>query len=142
MSQLRALVERIERIETDIAEMNSDKRDIYAEAKNNGFDVKALKAVIAYRRKDPTERDELDAIVTTYLNELSGKLSAGTDNAPRARAPARPQTGHVSVSPSNDLSLATSAHSAPVVQAQPIAAPATPAPFDEDIPVYLRRVRQ
>lgn len=89
MSQLRSLVERIERLECEIAELNSDKRDIYAEAKATGFDVKALKAVIAYRRKDPTERQEHDAIVETYLAELAGKSSTGTVTATRARAPAR-----------------------------------------------------
>lgn len=86
MSQLRSIVERIERVEEEIKSLNDDKRDIYAEAKGNGFNVKALKAVIAYRRKDPTERDELETDVALYLDELSGKSSSGTPNATRARA--------------------------------------------------------
>jgi uncharacterized protein (UPF0335 family) len=86
MSQLRSIVERIERLEAEIASLNSDKSDIYKEAKANGFDVKALRAVIAYRRKDPNERAELDAIVETYLAELTKLPKAGTDIATRVRA--------------------------------------------------------
>lgn len=70
--QLRAIVERIERIEADIAEMNADKSDIYKEAKSNGFDVKAIRAIVAERRKDPAELQELDAIIDIYRSALSG----------------------------------------------------------------------
>jgi len=132
MSQLRAIVERIERIEADIAEMNSDKSDIFKEAKANGFDVKALKAVIAYRRKDPAERSEQEALFDLYLAEVSGKSSSGTDPATRART-----------TPPAKVSIAAGTASPavrPVVQAQPLAAPATPAPFDfPDLPGHLDR---
>lgn len=80
--QLRSLVERVERIEEEIKELNSDKRDIYAEAKSLGFDVKVLKAVIAYRRKDSNEAQEFDAIFETYLAELQ----RGTPVATRAHS--------------------------------------------------------
>lgn len=79
-AQLRAFVERIERIEEEIKASNDDKRDIYAEAKGQGFDVKALKAVIARRRKDPSELTEFEALVETY------EAALGTDNATRVRA--------------------------------------------------------
>lgn len=82
MSQLKSIVERIERLEEEIKDLNSDKRDIYAEAKSNGFDVKVLKAVIAYRRKDSSEAHEFDAIFETYLAELQ----RGTSVATRVRA--------------------------------------------------------
>lgn len=71
-NQLKALVERIERIEEEIKDLNTDKRDIYAEAKGNGFDVLALKTVIARRRKDPDKVQEQDALVELYLSTLSG----------------------------------------------------------------------
>ena len=71
-SQLKSIVDRIEAVQKEIDELNSDKRDIYAEAKSTGYDVKALKAVISYRRKDANERQEHDALVATYLNELGG----------------------------------------------------------------------
>jgi uncharacterized protein (UPF0335 family) len=80
-NQIRSFVERIEALETEIGELNSDKRDVYAEAKSNGFDAKALKAVIARRRKDPAEVTEHEAIVETYL----AALESGTVPATRAR---------------------------------------------------------
>ena len=66
-AEIRALVERVEYLDGEISERNSDKRDIYAEAKGKGFDVPALKAVIAYRRKDPCEaRSNYEASSETY----------------------------------------------------------------------------
>lgn len=82
MSQLRSIVERIESVEEEIKALNDDKRDIYAEAKSNGFDVKALKTVIARRRKDPNEMQEHDSIVDLYLVELErGTVPANNKNA-------------------------------------------------------------
>jgi len=72
MSQLRSFVERVERLEEEIKALNDDKRDIYAEAKGNGFDTKVLKRVIAERRKDASERDEADAIFDLYWAEVHG----------------------------------------------------------------------
>lgn len=68
--QLRSFVERIERLEAEIKELNSDKADVYAEAKSNGFDVKVLKQVVAIRRQDKAERQEREAILELYLNAL------------------------------------------------------------------------
>jgi uncharacterized protein (UPF0335 family) len=68
--KLRAFVERIERVEEEIKGLNGDKRDIYAEAKGNGFDTKAIKKIVAIRRKDHAERQEEDAILETYMTAL------------------------------------------------------------------------
>jgi uncharacterized protein (UPF0335 family) len=68
--QLRAFVERIERIEEEIKERNAGKRDIYAEAKGSGFDTKAIKKIVALRRKDYAERQEEDAILEAYMQAL------------------------------------------------------------------------
>lgn len=68
--QLRAFVERIERVEGEIKDLNADKRDIYAEAKSTGFDVKVLKRVLAARRRDATERQEEDVIFGLYMAAL------------------------------------------------------------------------
>lgn len=65
-----AYVERIERLEESIKGLNDDKRDTYAEAKGNGFDVKALKTVVSMRRRDPAERAERDAMVELYMDAL------------------------------------------------------------------------
>ncbi len=68
--QIRAYVERVERIEGDIKDMNSDKADIYAEAKGNGFDVRALKEIVRLRRADPETRKERATILDMYLAAL------------------------------------------------------------------------
>ncbi|MCB1385209.1 MAG: DUF2312 domain-containing protein [Nitratireductor sp.] len=68
--QLRSIVERIERLEEEKKAIADDIRDIYAEAKGNGFDTKVLRQVIGLRKKDQTERQEQDAIRDLYLSAL------------------------------------------------------------------------
>jgi uncharacterized protein (UPF0335 family) len=68
--QLRAIVARIERLEEEKAALSVDLREVYAEAKGNGFDVKALRAVIRLRKQDETQRREEEAVLTTYLHAL------------------------------------------------------------------------
>lgn len=68
--QLRAFVERIERLEEEKKVTSSDIREVYAEAKANGYDVKALRAVIRLRGQDVDERREQEAILETYLHAL------------------------------------------------------------------------
>jgi uncharacterized protein (UPF0335 family) len=68
--QLRAFVERIERIEEDIRGLNDDKKAIYAEAKAEGFDVKILREVIRLRKQDQDERDEQQSLLEIYLHAL------------------------------------------------------------------------
>lgn len=67
---LKAFVERIERVEEEIKALNDDKRDIYAEAKGTGFDVKILKKVISLRRLDRDKRREEEEILDLYLSAL------------------------------------------------------------------------
>jgi uncharacterized protein (UPF0335 family) len=67
---LKAFVERVERLEEEKKAIADDIRDVFAEAKGNGFDVKALRAVIRLRKLDADERREQDAILETYLNAL------------------------------------------------------------------------
>lgn len=68
--QLKAFVERIEKLEEEKKAISDDIRDVYAEAKGNGFDVKALRQIIRLRKIEPTERDEQDAILETYMHAL------------------------------------------------------------------------
>ena len=68
--QLRAIVERIERIEEEIKGLNEDKKEIYAEAKGNGFDVKILREVIRLRKQDQKERDEKETLLEVYLKAI------------------------------------------------------------------------
>lgn len=68
--QLKAIISRIEKLEEEKKAISDDIRDVYAEAKGTGFDVKALRAVIRLRKQDANERQEQEAILETYLNAL------------------------------------------------------------------------
>jgi uncharacterized protein (UPF0335 family) len=68
--QLKAVVERIEHLEEEKKAISADIRDVYAEAKGNGYDVKALRAVIRLRKQDKDERAEQEAILEAYLHAL------------------------------------------------------------------------
>jgi uncharacterized protein (UPF0335 family) len=68
--QLRAFIERIERLEEEKKTLSDDIKDVYGEAKGNGFDTAILKKVVALRRKDEQERMEEEAILDAYLIAL------------------------------------------------------------------------
>ena len=68
--QLKAFVERVERLEEEKKTIADDIRDVFAEAKGNGFDVKALRTVIRLRKQDVNERKEQEAILETYMHAL------------------------------------------------------------------------
>ena len=70
--QLRAIVERIERVEEEIRELTEGKKEIYLEAKGNGFDVKILREVIRVRKQDQKERDEQESLLDLYLRAIMG----------------------------------------------------------------------
>jgi len=67
---LRAFVERIERLEEEKKAIADDVRDVYAEAKANGFDTKALRSIVRLRKQDAEERKEEEAILATYMLAL------------------------------------------------------------------------
>jgi len=68
--QLKAIVERIERLDEERSTIGRDISEVYKEAKGNGFDVKALKIIIQKRRMDHAERLEREAIVDLYMTAL------------------------------------------------------------------------
>jgi uncharacterized protein (UPF0335 family) len=68
--QLKAFVERVERLEEEKKAIAEDIRDVYAEAKGNGFDVKALRTIIRMRKEDADERREHETILETYMHAL------------------------------------------------------------------------
>lgn len=68
--QLKSVVERIERLEEEKKAIADDIRDVYAEAKANGFDTKVLRQVVSLRKKDLTERQEEEAVRDLYLQAL------------------------------------------------------------------------
>ena len=67
---LKAFVERIERLEEEKKATADDIRDVYAEAKATGFDVKALRTIVRLRKVDADERKEHEAILETYMHAL------------------------------------------------------------------------
>ena len=68
--QLKAFIERIERLEEEKAGIAGDIKDVYAEAKGNGFDTKALRTIIRMRKQDANERAEQETILETYMQAL------------------------------------------------------------------------
>jgi uncharacterized protein (UPF0335 family) len=78
--QLKSLVERIERLEEEKKTIAGDIKEVYAEAKANGFDTKILRKVIAIRKKDRHEREEEEAILDVYLSAL-GMLPGEAEEA-------------------------------------------------------------
>lgn len=68
--QLKSIVERVERLEEDKKAVADDIKQVYAEAKANGFDTKILRKVIAARKKDAREREEEAAIMELYYRAL------------------------------------------------------------------------
>jgi len=68
--QLRAFVERIERLEEEKKAISDDIKDVYAEAKGNGYDVKVMRQVVRLRKQDNNERQEMEALLDLYLHAL------------------------------------------------------------------------
>ena len=68
--RIRSLIERIEHIEEEIKALNEGKKEIFAEAKGEGFDVKILKEILRLRKQDRDERDEHEALLDLYLKAM------------------------------------------------------------------------
>lgn len=68
--QLKAFIERIERMNEELAGIQGDIKEIYAEARGNGFDVKVLRKIVAMRKRDADERAEEAAILELYMSSL------------------------------------------------------------------------
>jgi uncharacterized protein (UPF0335 family) len=69
-AKLKSFVERIERLETEKSELAADVREVYAEAKGNGFDTKIMRQVIKLRKMEPADRNEQDALLDLYRKAL------------------------------------------------------------------------
>jgi uncharacterized protein (UPF0335 family) len=68
--QLKAFVERIERLEEEKKATSDDIRDVYAEAKGTGFDTKALRTIVRLRKLDTDDRREQQEVLDTYMHAL------------------------------------------------------------------------
>jgi uncharacterized protein (UPF0335 family) len=73
--QLKSIVERVEKLEEEKKAIADDIKDVFAEAKVHGFDVKALRTIVKMRKQDANERAEEEAILETYMHAL-GMLAA------------------------------------------------------------------
>ena len=76
-NQLRAIIERIEQVEEEIKALAEAKKEIYQEAKSNGFDVKIIREMIRLRKQDPKERDELDMLLEEYWQAIKQAAPTG-----------------------------------------------------------------
>ncbi|BCJ89823.1 UPF0335 protein [Terrihabitans soli] len=68
--QLLSIIERVERLEEEKKGISDDIKEVYAEAKANGYDTKVLRKVVSIRKQDAAEREEQDAILDLYLTAL------------------------------------------------------------------------
>jgi uncharacterized protein (UPF0335 family) len=68
--KIRAFVERIENLDTEIQELNEQKKEVFAEAKGDGFDVKILKEIVKLRKQDAEERDERESMLDLYMRAM------------------------------------------------------------------------
>jgi len=92
-NQLQAIVSRIETLEEEKAKIAEDIKEIYSEAKGNGFDPKIIKKIISLRKQDATKRAEEQALIATYMDALGmladlplGQAALASAKAPRAAA--------------------------------------------------------
>jgi uncharacterized protein (UPF0335 family) len=68
--KIRAFVERIENLDGEIQELNEQKKEVFAEAKGDGFDVKILKEIVKLRKQDEEERDERESMLDLYMRAM------------------------------------------------------------------------
>lgn len=80
-NRILSLIERIEHIEEEIKALTEGKKEIFAEAKGEGLDVKILKEILKLRKQDQDERDEHDSLLDLYLRAME---SAGSQEAKAA----------------------------------------------------------
>ena len=78
--QLRAFIERIERLEEEKKTIADDIKEVYAEAKGSGFDAKVMRQIVRIRKQDHNERAEQEAILDLYLHAL-GMADTGSQTA-------------------------------------------------------------
>jgi uncharacterized protein (UPF0335 family) len=68
--KIRAFVERIENLDGEIQELNEQKKEVFAEAKGEGFDVKILREIVKLRKQDEEERDERESMLDLYMRAM------------------------------------------------------------------------
>jgi uncharacterized protein (UPF0335 family) len=79
--KIRAFVERIENLDGEIQELNEQKKEVFAEAKGEGFDIKILKEIVKLRKQDEEERDERESMLDLYMRAME---QAGQEKVAKA----------------------------------------------------------
>ena len=72
VGKLKSFIERVERLEEDKAGVAADLREVYAEAKSEGYDVKIMRRVVRLRRQDSAKRSEEEALLEAYISAIGG----------------------------------------------------------------------
>jgi uncharacterized protein (UPF0335 family) len=75
-NRILSFIERLEHVEEELKALNEGKKEIFAEAKGEGFDVKVLKEILRLRKQDQDERDEQESLLDLYLRAIKGAQSA------------------------------------------------------------------
>lgn len=148
--QLRSFVDRIERLETEQRAIDADKKEVYAEAKATGFNVKVMKRIIAERRKDPNQFAEEEVIMDLYRQALD--MVPVWDEPPAetaSRAPAREDVADMETAAESPPAAAVSepvSERAGVTDSEPEAAGGVPEPASPadtlELPPFLDRRRK
>src|SRR3546814_17900379 len=81
--RLRSFIERVERLEEDRTNLNADIREVYAEAKSAGFDVKTMRQIVRLRKMEPNERTEPDRKSVVEGKGVPGRLDLGGSRIPK-----------------------------------------------------------
>ncbi|AYO83502.1 MULTISPECIES: DUF2312 domain-containing protein [Methylobacterium] len=74
--RIRSIIERVERLEEEIKDLMEAKKEIFAEAKGEGLDVKILKEILKIRKQDKDERDEHETLLDVYLRAMDAPAPA------------------------------------------------------------------
>ena len=82
--KIRSFVERVENIDGELAELSEQKKEVFAEAKGEGFDVKILKEIIKLRKQDADERDERESLLDLYMRAMETASSEKTEKVAKA----------------------------------------------------------
>ncbi len=80
-NRIRSFVERVEQLDQEIQDLMEGKKEVFAEAKGEGFDVKILKEIIKLRKQDKDERDEHETLLDLYLRAMDEAVPAETAKA-------------------------------------------------------------
>src|SRR5215213_5334618 len=88
--RIRSFVERLEQLDTELQEINEQKKEVFAEAKGEGFDVKVLREIIRLRKQDQNERDEHETLLDVYMRAMdtASPVAAAEPEAAAPRAEA------------------------------------------------------